>query len=31
MPISDPFRGRRFPKKRIKKNETAGTSGMIQA
>ena len=31
MPISDPLRGIRFPKKRIRTNETAGMAGMIQA
>ena len=31
MPISAPLRGRRFPKARMRKNEAAGMSGMIQA
>src|SRR6266511_35291 len=31
MPISAPFFGMRLPKKRIKKNEAAGSEGMIQA
>jgi hypothetical protein len=31
MPISAPFFGIRFPKARMRKNEAAGMSGMIQA
>ena len=31
MPISAPRSGIRFPKKRIRRNETAGSAGMIQA
>ena len=31
MPISAPCFGIRFPKKRIRRNETAGSAGMIQA
>ena len=31
MPTSAPFFGRRLPKKRMTKNETAGSAGMIQA
>jgi hypothetical protein len=30
MPISEPFLGKRFPKRRIRMNETAGIAGMIQ-
>ena len=30
MPISAPFFGMRFPKKRIRTNDTAGIAGMIQ-
>src|SRR5713101_3709636 len=31
IPISEPRLGRRFPKNRIRKKETAGIAGMIQA
>ena len=30
MPISEPFFGKCFPKKRIRRNDTAGIAGMIQ-
>ncbi len=30
MPISAPFFGMRLPKKRIRRNDTAGIAGMIQ-
>src|SRR5438552_5270816 len=31
IPISEPLRGRRFPIRRMRKNEIAGRAGMIQA
>jgi hypothetical protein len=30
IPISEPFLGKCFPKRRIRMNETAGIAGMIQ-